>query len=411
MEYPMICFNGPRPEPDGTYSARTKYGLISVVIHEVGHNYFPMIVNSDERQWTWMDEGLNTFLQFLAEQEWEHDYPSSRGEPRDIVRYMKGDGQVPIMTASDSALQLGPNAYSKPATALNVLRETVMGRELFDFAFRQYAQRWMFKRPEPADLFRTLEDASAVDLDWFWNGWFYTTKHVDLALEPVKRYRIDTRDPEVEKARRRLARSEEPRSLTEQRNEALETRIDRFPELADFYNEYDDLDISQQELDDYAKLVEGLSEEDRELLGTKLRFHVASVRDVGGIPMPITLAFHYADESVEEVRIPVAVWRRNPDSVSKLVVSEQELVRVVLDPHREIADADLANNVWPPAIDEETIQLEPSREGGRRGRGGANPMRAAREAEEEKAKAEAEAKEPVEAGAGTSTPGPAGGGR
>jgi hypothetical protein len=195
-----------------------------------------------------MDEGLNTFLQFLAEQEWEHDYPSSRGEPRDIVRYMKGDGQVPIMTASDSALQLGPNAYSKPATALNVLRETVMGRELFDFAFRQYAQRWMFKRPEPADLFRTLEDASAVDLDWFWNGWFYTTKHVDLALEPVKRYRIDTRDPEVEKARRRLARSEEPRSLTEQRNEALETRIDRFPELADFYNEYDDLDISQQEL-------------------------------------------------------------------------------------------------------------------------------------------------------------------
>jgi hypothetical protein len=411
MEYPMICFNGPRPEKDGSYSAGTKYGLISVVIHEVGHNWFPMIVNSDERQWTWMDEGLNTFLQFLAEQEWEHDYPSSRGEPRDIVRYMKGDGQVPIMTASDSALQLGPNAYSKPATALNVLRETVMGRELFDFAFRQYAQRWMFKRPEPADLFRTLEDASAVDLDWFWNGWFYTTKHVDLALEPVKRYRIDTRDPEVEKARRRLARSEEPRSLTEQRNEALETRIDRFPELADFYNEYDDLDISQQELDDYAKLVEGLSEEDRELLGTKLRFHVASVRDIGGIPMPITLAFHYADESVEEVRIPVAVWRRNPDSVSKLVVSEQELVRVVLDPHREIADADLANNVWPPAIDEETIQLEPSREGGRRGRGGANPMRAAREAKEEKAKAEAEAKEPVEAGAGTSTPGPAGGGR
>ena len=163
----MICFNGPRPEKDGTYSERTKYGLISVIIHEVGHNYFPMIVNSDERQWTWMDEGLNTFLQYLTEQEWEKDYPSRSGEPRKIVNYMKSRNQVPIMTNSDSILQFGPNAYAKPATALNILRETVLGREQFDFAFKEYARRWKFKNPMPADFFRTMEDASGTDLDWF----------------------------------------------------------------------------------------------------------------------------------------------------------------------------------------------------------------------------------------------------
>ena len=178
----MICFNGPRPEEDGTYKKRTKYGLISVIIHEVGHNWFPMIVNSDERQWTWMDEGLNTFLQYLTEQEWEEDYPSRAGEPAKIVPYMRGGSQRPIMTGSEEIIQFGPNAYSKPATALNILRETILGRELFDFAFKEYAIRWKFKRPTPADFFRTMEDASGVDLDWFWRGWFYSTDHVDLSL-------------------------------------------------------------------------------------------------------------------------------------------------------------------------------------------------------------------------------------
>ncbi len=166
MEYPMICFNGPRPEDDGTYTKDTKYGLISVIIHEVGHNFYPMIVNSDERQWTWMDEGLNTFLQYLAEQEWENDYPSRRGDPEKIVPYMRGGNQRPIMTGSEEILQFGSNAYSKPATALNILRETILGRELFDFAFAEYARRWKFKRPTPSDFFRTMEDASGVD----WTG-------------------------------------------------------------------------------------------------------------------------------------------------------------------------------------------------------------------------------------------------
>ena len=405
MEYPMICFNGPRPEKDGTYSSGTKYGLISVVIHEVGHNFFPMIVNSDERQWTWMDEGLNTFMQFLAEQEWERDYPSYRGEARDIASYMKSSDQVPIMTNSDSVLQFGSNGYSKPATALNVLRESIMGRELFDFAFKEYAQRWMFKRPEPADLFRTLEDASAVDLDWFWNSWFYTTDHVDLALEPVQHYRIDTRDPGTEKSRRRFEKEQEPPSLTDLRNDEMQRRLDRFPELADFYNEYDELDVTQKEVDDYEKLLEGLSEEDRALLKSKLNFYVVTVRDVGGIPMPITLELDYTDDSSEEIRIPVEVWRKNPATVAKLVISEKELLRVTLDPYLESADAELTNNVWPPELKPKTFQLQAGGEGFRRNRGGggSNPMRDAREAEKKLQEAE---QKPVEASA---SGGPSGG--
>lgn len=182
----MICFNGPRPEDDGTYTARTKYGLISVIIHEVGHFYYPMIINSDERQWTWMDEGLNTFTQYLAESEWQDDYPSRRGEPYKIVPYMTSRSQVPIMTNSESLHQFGANAYGKPATALNILRETILGRELFDHAFRTYGQRWWFKRPEPADFFRTMEDASGADLAWFWRGWFLEPAALDLAVLDVE---------------------------------------------------------------------------------------------------------------------------------------------------------------------------------------------------------------------------------
>ena len=199
MEYPMICFNGGRPEADGTYSERTKYGMWGVIIHEVGHNFFPMIINSDERQWTWMDEGLNTFVQYLTEQEWERDYPSRRGPAYKIADYMKGDKSniSPIMTNSESIWQFGNNAYGKPATALNILRETIMGRELFDYAFKTYCERWKFKHPTPADFFRTMEDASAVDLDWFWRGWFYSTDHVDISLESVKLFQLNTQNPAI----------------------------------------------------------------------------------------------------------------------------------------------------------------------------------------------------------------------
>ena len=193
MEYPMICFNGGRPEEDGTYSEETKYGMWSVIIHEVGHNFFPMIINSDERQWSWMDEGLNTFVQYLTEQEWERGFPSRRGPAYLITDYMRGDKKFisPIMTNSESIWQFGNNAYGKPATALNILRETIMGRELFDYAFKEYARRWAFKHPTPADLFRTMEDASGEDLDWFWRGWFYGTDACDISLDSVKFARPD----------------------------------------------------------------------------------------------------------------------------------------------------------------------------------------------------------------------------
>ncbi|MFL6209919.1 MAG: M1 family metallopeptidase [Pyrinomonadaceae bacterium] len=347
MEYPMICFNGPRPLPDGTYPASTKYGLISVVIHEVGHNYFPMTVNSDERQWTWMDEGLNTFLQYLAEQEWETGYPSRRGEPKNITEYMASANQVPIMTNSDSLLQFGNNAYSKPATALNILRETVLGRELFDYAFKQYARRWQFKRPMPADFFRTMEDASGVDLDWFWRGWFYTTDHVDISIERVRLFRLDTLDPDVEKAARQQERAAQPETLSQQRNKPLPKRTDEFPSLRDFYNTYDELVVTEQDREQYQKFLATLSPRERELLKLGMNFYVVDLKNVGGLVMPVILGIEYEDGTQEELRIPAEIWRLNNYDVSKLIMTPKEVRAITLDPHLETADADLANNSFP----------------------------------------------------------------
>ena len=378
MEYPMICFNGPRPEEDGTYSERTKYGLISVIIHEVGHNYFPMIVNSDERQWTWMDEGINTFLQVLAEAEWEEDYPSRRGEPQDIVSYMRSTQQVPIMTNSETILQFGANAYAKPATALNILRESILGRELFDYAFKEYARRWKFKRPMPADLFRTLEDASGTDLDWFWRGWFYTTDHVDVAIDDVKLFTIDAADPEVRKAMERKERDEEPTTLSRARNRDLPKFVDQKPELKDFYNEYDELDVTESDREAFEKFLKGLSDEEKELLATRANFYVVDLVNVGGLVMPVILELEFEDGTTEEVRIPAEIWRQDAEKVSKLLLTEKEVASITLDPHLETADIDLENNHWPPRAVPTRFELYKSE-----GRGGSNPMRRAREAEEE----------------------------
>ncbi len=361
MEYPMICFNGPRPEKDGTYSKRTKYGLISVIIHEVGHNYFPMIVNSDERQWTWMDEGITTFLQFLTEQEWEPDYPSRRGEPRDIVGYMKGDYQVPIMTNSESILQFGNNAYGKPATALNVLRETVLGRELFDYAFKEYSRRWMFKRPTPADFFRTMEDASGVDLDWFWRGWFYTTDHTDLAVENVRQFLLETGDPYVDKVRRKKERDEEPESLSDIRNKSLPKRTEKFPELKDFYNEYDDLDVTDADRKKFEDQLKELKADEKKLLETQKYFYLIDLKNQGGLVMPVILKLTFDDDSSEMLRIPAEIWRLNNKSVSKLILTEKPLKNLILDPHRETADTQLSNNKFPRTISKSYFQLEKSK--------------------------------------------------
>ncbi len=347
MEYPMICFNGPRPNADGTYSEQTKYSLIGVVIHEVGHNYFPMIVNSDERQWTWMDEGLNTFVQFLAQNEWEKDYPSRRGEPQKITDYMISENQVPIMTNSESVLQFGNNAYGKPATALNILRETVMGRELFDFAFKEYSRRWKFKRPMPADFFRSMEDASGVDLDWFWRGWFYTTDHVDVSIENVRLFQINTRNPEVEKEILRKQENARPKTLTQQRNENLPRRKDQYPSLRDYYDDLDEFKVTEQERQDYQAFFESLDETERAILSGGYYFYVVDLKNVGGLVMPLIFRVEYADGTNEEIRIPAEIWRYNNFDVSKLIVTRKEAKAIVLDPNLETADADLANNFFP----------------------------------------------------------------
>ena len=290
MEYPMICFNGGRPEKDGTYSEATKYAMIGVIIHEVGHNFFPMIINSDERQWTWMDEGLNTFVQYLCEQEWDIYYPSRRGPAYRIVEYMRSPALniVPIMTNSESILQFGNNAYSKPATALNILRETVLGRDLFDFAFKTYCDRWAFKHPAPADLFRTLEDASGVDLDWFWRGWFYTTEYVDLALDRVRIAKVPTIKPiELEKQRRQKFEKDKSRHIGRIRNkeELSPTVVDRIPETNDFYNSFDKYKLKSSEQNKLTNL-EG------EVTGY---LHELSISNIGGLISPIVISFKFAD--------------------------------------------------------------------------------------------------------------------
>ncbi|MHC4975312.1 MAG: M1 family metallopeptidase [Planctomycetota bacterium] len=381
MEYPMICFNGPHPEEDGTYTKRTKYGLISVIIHEVGHNWFPMIVNSDERHWTWMDEGINSFLQILTEQEWEDDYPSRRGLPDNITGYMSSTFQVPIMTNSESLLQFGSNSYTKPATALNILRETIMGRDLFDFAFKEYAQRWMFKRPQPSDFFRTMEDASGVDLDWFWRGWFYTTDHVDISLDSVSLYTIDTRDPVIENEIARNERDGEPEHPMQTRNDDLMKRIDRFPDLKDFYNEFDDLDVTPADRRAYEKHVDGLEDDEKDWLKRANNFYVVEFTNHGGLVMPIILLVEYTDGSDEIVRAPAEIWRRDSESVSKLIWTDKTIESITLDPYRETADVDFDNNYFPPRIEETRFELFKSS-----GRGSENPMRAARDEAQREAK-------------------------
>jgi hypothetical protein len=362
MEYPMICFNGPRPEEDGTYSERTKYGLIGVVIHEVGHNWFPMIINSDERQWTWMDEGLNTFVQFIAEQLWEEKYPSRRGEARNIVGFTTSTHQVPIMTNSEQLLQFGSNAYAKPATALNILRESILGRELFDFAFREYSQRWAFKRPEPADLFRTLEDASGIDLDWFWRGWFYSTNHCDLAVDRVVRFHLDTGNPDVEKPLQKAERDSDPEWISRKNNEGLTIRTERYPELLDFYNSFDELDVTEQDRRGYERFISRLEDGDAELINRTWNFTVVQMRNFGGLMMPIPLTVTYESGETEDFRLHAEVWRQDPRVVSKLLVTREPIIRVEIDAHMEIGDADRTNNVFPPEIDEQRIRIRPEQD-------------------------------------------------
>ena len=381
MEYPMITFNGYRPDaidesdaenlvadaPDRTYSRRTKYGLIGVIIHEVGHNYFPMIVNSDERQWTWMDEGINSFLDYIAALEWEEEYPAYRPDVNvldSIVDYMVSEDQVPVMTNSDSVLQLGPNAYSKPTAALTILRETVMGRELFDFAFREYSQRWMFKRPTPSDFFRTMEDASGIDLDWFWRGWFYSTDHVDVSINDVREYKVSTTNPDIEfDLDREEHAAEVPETLAQIRNreEGRQTYLDRHPELRDFYNDNDRFTPSNKDRNDHTTLIDELEDWEYEALLRAVRddefVYFIDFENLGGLPTPLPLLITNADGTEEFMMIPAEIWRRDFRAVTKLLIREQAIRAIELDPRHETADADFSNNHFPRRIEKSRIEL------------------------------------------------------
>jgi hypothetical protein len=370
MEYPMLSFNGQRPVKDEktgaiTYSKRAKYGLISVIIHEVGHNYFPMIVNSDERQWTWMDEGLNSFLQFLAEQAWEEHYPSNRGDPKNIVAYMRSSNQQPIMTNGESVTQVGSNAYAKPATALNVLRETVLGRELFDFAFREYAQRWKFKRPTPADLFRTMEDASGTDLDWFWRGWFYTTDAVDISVDGITEMGVSSKNPEVEQAWKKAQRDAEPASITDQRNKGtLARRVDTHPELKDFYNEHDDFTVTNKARNKAQEDLEGLEDWQKDLLKQGKHLYLVDFSNLGGLVSPLILEIQLASGKKIIQRIPAEIWRYNAKKITKLLVLDEPMTGLTEDPFLETADIDTGNNAWPRKLAPSRVELYKSQRGG-----------------------------------------------
>jgi hypothetical protein len=381
MEYPMICFNFGRPDEDGTYSDAVKYGMIGVIIHEVGHNFFPMIVNSDERQWTWMDEGLNTFMQFMAEQEWDRDYPSRRGAAHKIVPYMKSDRNTlePIMTNSENIIQFGPNAYAKPATALNILRETVMGRELFDYAFKEYARRWMFKHPTPDDFFRTMEDASAVDLDWFWRGWFYGTDPVDISIEGVKWYKLENRTPAERKAeaKAKFDREESYVSRDYNRKDIAETVLEADPSTRDFYNSYNPFTVTPEDEDVYKKFMASLTPRERELVTSKMNFYELHFKNVGGLVMPLIVEFHYADGTSDIERIPAEIWRKNESEVTKVFAKEKEVVRFVLDPKRETADIDESSNYWPRQYMPTRFELFKGSNAPRGASTGTNPMKKA----------------------------------
>ena len=360
MEYPMICWNYGRPDENGKYDDRTKYGMMSVIIHEVGHNFFPMIINSDERQWTWMDEGLNTFMQYVAEQdfaEWypsalsekDKTYPSRRGPAKNITRYMGGnqDFIAPIMTKGLNTYQFGNNAYGKPATALNILRETVMGRELFDYAFKEYANRWMFKHPTPEDFFRTMEDASAFDLDWYWRGWFYTTDWVDVGLKDVKKYYVSSEPNQYAK------------NYAESRNVKLED-LNLVYLVEEGSDEFDEKLRQGTSADNSPTLKEYMMDnftpEERKTIKQPKYFYDITFEKPGGLLTPIIVEFKYADGTSTTETYPAQIWRYNDKEVSKAIASEKEIISITIDPKLETADIDTSNNSWPIEVKENDFE-------------------------------------------------------
>jgi Peptidase family M1 domain len=341
MEYPMICWNFGRPDEEGKYTDQTKYGMLGVICHEVGHNYFPMILNSDERQWTWMDEGLNSFMEYLAEMTFDPKFPSRRGPAKNIIPYMSGDqkGLEPIMSNSESIRQFGNNAYGKPATALNILRETIMGHDLFDYAFKTYANRWKFKHPTPEDFFRTMEDASAVDLDWYFRGWFYTTDYTDIGIKEVKKFYVSNEPSKqvTEAMKNRRRRDSDPGKMVYMIDESAE---DFKPELKKPFKIVD-----FQSLDEYVN--KHFTSEEKAKLREPKYFYQVTFDKPGGLVMPIIVAITFEDGTTENHYFPAQIWRMNDKEVSRTFATDKVISKIVVDPKLETADIDVNNNTWP----------------------------------------------------------------
>lgn len=398
MEYPMICFNYGRTDADGTYSESTKNGMLGVVIHEVGHNFFPMIINSDERQWTWMDEGLNSFVEYLTEELWDNKFPSKKGPAYTIVPYMKlpKDQLEPIMSNSENIVNFGPNAYSKPATGLNILRETIMGRELFDYAFKEYSRRWAFRHPTPADLFRTMEDASGEDLDWFWRGWFYGTDPVDISLDSVRYAKPDfsttanagggrfgNRPSGVRVDPPAVNAFEDISKIRNRQDANVKFYTDKDLAARDFYWKYDrglatvDTTLAAKPSTQPARLpMEEFTADEKAKYGNKF-FYELNFSNKGGLVMPIIVEFTFKDGTKMIDRIPAQIWRLNELKTSKFYVHDKEVASIKLDPLRETADIDETNNSWGGGSSPSKFQMFKMRAGGAPARGqsvGSNPM-------------------------------------
>ncbi len=345
MEYPMICWNFGRPDENGKYTDQTKYGMLGVICHEIGHNYFPMIVNSDERQWTWMDEGLNSFLEYLAEISFDPNFPTRKGPAKNIVPYMSGDqkGLEPIMTNSESIRQFGNNAYGKPATALNILRETIMGHELFDYAFKTYANRWKFKHPTPEDFFRTMEDASAVDLDWFWRGWFYTTDYNDIGIKEVNKYFVSNEPSKevadfLKKRRRRDSKQGPMVYMIAEGSEDFKPEMNKPFKIVDY-----------KVLDEFVN--QNFSEEEKKKLNEPKFFYQVTFNKPGGLVMPIIVEITFEDGTTENHYFPAQIWRMNDQEVNRTFATQKAIAKIQIDPKLETADIDTTNNSWPKTIE------------------------------------------------------------
>ena len=403
MEYPMICFNFGRCEKDdngnysanSTYSEGTKNGMLGVVIHEVGHNFFPMIINSDERQWSWMDEGLNSFVEYLTEELWDNKFPVGKGPAYKIVDYMKlpKDQLEPIMSNSENIIQFGPNAYSKPATGLNILRETIMGRELFDYSFREYARRWAFKHPTPADLFRTMEDASAEDLDWYWRGWFYGTEACDISLDTVKWANLNTDvsnkqvtpssagTVKIPVAKPQLNSFDDISKIRNRADKNIIFETDADETLRDFYWRYNrglaKIDNTPFEITRPAMAIDTFTEAQRYNIAGSKNMYELTFSNKGGLVMPIIIEWTFKDGTKEVEKIGVNIWRKNENKVTKAFMKDKEVASIQIDPMRETADINTNNNSWPKFTEPSKFQLFKSRGGGNprgAGGGGVNPM-------------------------------------